>query len=391
MLRKIGPLRLMLALIILASLCSYSYAQEIQSQCSQGCTNQASNLTNCTENAAKTFVIADDYFKNLFKSNNSELAKADTSEDDYRYAVHVLLKADNNIQLDYFDNNITDSPFIIIELNYDCSSELSFANRSQALSPINQSQVLSPRASDALLDGDIIRIFELSDYLESEMPCNCSLNMTYGSVDITKGFNLRNTANLNYVKKNLKKMELDLTFYQYLPCRPISVDIKPGLCPNLFNPSVNGDIPVSIAGTKDFDVTNIDPNTIKLCFGNRSISPLSWSYADVSRPFEGKACNCQALGPDGIIDLNLIFNIQQMNDELKLPCSGEALLSVSGRLKEDSETIWIEGQDCIKLPCGDSLETSPQVGGSNGHTASVCPNCSSDSIMVSRGNTSMQS
>jgi hypothetical protein len=45
----------------------------------------------------------------------------------------------------------------------------------------------------------------------------------------------------------------------------VSVDIKPGSCPNPFNPKSMGSVPVAIVGTPDFDpVAMVDPATVKL-------------------------------------------------------------------------------------------------------------------------------
>ena len=60
----------------------------------------------------------------------------------------------------------------------------------------------------------------------------------------------------------------------------VSVDIKPGSCPNPFNAKNKGSVPVAIVGAEDFDVATIDPDTITLA----GVSPLTWAYDDSTQP-----------------------------------------------------------------------------------------------------------
>ena len=94
----------------------------------------------------------------------------------------------------------------------------------------------------------------------------------------------------------------------------VPLDIKPTSCPNPLNTKSKGVTPVAILGTADFDVTDIDPSTIKLAGVNPL--PLSWNLEDVATPFEpytGKEdCyfDCNTEGPDGFFDLTLKFDTQ---------------------------------------------------------------------------------
>jgi len=56
-------------------------------------------------------------------------------------------------------------------------------------------------------------------------------------------------------------------------------DIKPGSCPNAFNPVSKGVLPVAILGTPDLDVTEIDVSTLLL---EGAIAPLRSHIADVA-------------------------------------------------------------------------------------------------------------
>ena len=60
----------------------------------------------------------------------------------------------------------------------------------------------------------------------------------------------------------------------------VALDLKPTSCPNAFNPTQKGVLPVAIAGDDWFDVTQIDPATVRL----NGIEPLRWDYEDVTSP-----------------------------------------------------------------------------------------------------------
>ena len=61
----------------------------------------------------------------------------------------------------------------------------------------------------------------------------------------------------------------------------VSFDIRPQSCPNPINTDLKGVLPVAILGTDDFDVTQIDPATVRL----NDVAPLRWSLRDRSTPF----------------------------------------------------------------------------------------------------------
>ena len=114
----------------------------------------------------------------------------------------------------------------------------------------------------------------------------------------------------------------------------------------------NGLLPVAVLGTMDFDVTTIDPGTIRLtrepvdCF----VQPICWSYEDVATPFEGELCDCHDLNGDGYMDLTLKFDTQELVSCLALEeVAGETIpLTLTGNLKEE-DGMPIEGQDCVRV------------------------------------------
>jgi hypothetical protein len=135
------------------------------------------------------------------------------------------------------------------------------------------------------------------------------------------------------------------------PVISVYVDIKPGSCPNPLNVKSKGVLPVAVLGTEDFDVTDIDPDTIELTLEGveEGVSPLRWNYEDVATPFEGELCDCHELEGDGYMDLTLKFDTQELVGELDL-CDfddgDEIPLTITGYLYDGRE---IKGEDCIRV------------------------------------------
>lgn len=122
----------------------------------------------------------------------------------------------------------------------------------------------------------------------------------------------------------------------------VSLDIKPQSCPNPVNLTSRGVVPVAILGTSDFDVSAIDPATVRLA----GVAPMRSNIEDVSRPADREAeCACTTEGPDGYPDLTLKFDAQQLASAMGAVADGEIIeLSLTGNLYDGSP---IEGKDCI--------------------------------------------
>ncbi len=136
----------------------------------------------------------------------------------------------------------------------------------------------------------------------------------------------------------------------------VPVDIKPGACPNVWNAKSEGVLPVAILGTKDFDVTTLDPATILLA----GVAPLRWNLADVGTPFEPftgkeKVSDCSAKGPDGIRDLALKFDSSLLLAALKAklendPVDGQAFVfPLTAKLKESAGGNDVTGEDVVLI------------------------------------------
>ncbi len=167
--------------------------------------------------------------------------------------------------------------------------------------------------------------------------------------------------------------------------QPVYLDIKPGSCPNPLNAMHRSDkgkavFPVAVLGTADFDVPDIDPETVTL----NGVSPVRWSYEDVSTPVDKDtdSCACTEDGADGFEDLTLKFDREAIiaslasseigqgggvtlgkgipygNAEITGPVvqSGSPtrdnhVLSVEGQLSDGS---LFEGYDCVVLMSKDA-------------------------------------
>jgi hypothetical protein len=139
------------------------------------------------------------------------------------------------------------------------------------------------------------------------------------------------------------------------PYVQVSIDIKPGSCPNPLNMADKGVLPASILGTDEFNVYNIDPSTIKLGLADtideKYVSPIRHNFEDVATPYEGEEdCGCHELKADGKMDLTLKFNVQDLVGILKDEgVAGTFPLTIMGNLKGDVGGTSITGSDCIVL------------------------------------------
>jgi hypothetical protein len=115
----------------------------------------------------------------------------------------------------------------------------------------------------------------------------------------------------------------------------ISVDIKPQSCPNPINVNGKGVLPVAILGSEVFDVTEIDPASVRL----EGVAPLTWAWEDAAEP----GCS----GPDGYLDLTLKFKTQEIVAALGEVYDGEVhSLELTGTLLDStpivgSDEVWL--------------------------------------------------
>ena len=127
----------------------------------------------------------------------------------------------------------------------------------------------------------------------------------------------------------------------------VAIDIKPGSCPNPLNVKGKGVLPVAILGTEDFDVTEIDVESIELA----GVPLLRWDLEDVATPStdDGDFCiNCTEEGPDGFMDLTLKFDKQAVVAAIGEVNDGDCLtLQLTGELIDTTPTV--VGEDAILI------------------------------------------
>ena len=145
----------------------------------------------------------------------------------------------------------------------------------------------------------------------------------------------------------------------------ISLDIKPGSCPNPLNvrapkthdnpvasksqpddpPKPKPVLPVAILSTADFDVSDIDPATVTL----EGVAALRWNIEDVSTPVgeDAEECECNTLGADGYPDLTLKFDKSLIVEALGEVHDGDVIpLTITGELTDGTD---FEGTDCVVI------------------------------------------
>jgi hypothetical protein len=130
---------------------------------------------------------------------------------------------------------------------------------------------------------------------------------------------------------------------------PVAFDVRPGGCPNPFNPDAQGILPVAILGTNDFDVNKIDPSTLKI----NGISLVRSAVQDVAAPYAGDLIDCSSCttaGADGFADLTIKFDFQAISATVVDPVVGSCLsLTITGNLKPEFGGTAIKGTDNIVI------------------------------------------
>jgi hypothetical protein len=127
------------------------------------------------------------------------------------------------------------------------------------------------------------------------------------------------------------------------PYIDVSLDIKPTSCPNPLNTKSKGVLPIAILGTDEFDVYEVDPETVTL----EGVSPIRWAYEDVATPVDEEAdtCDCTEEGPDGYMDITFKFDTQAIVAALGDVTDGEyRVLHLEGETLEERD---IRGADCV--------------------------------------------
>jgi len=122
------------------------------------------------------------------------------------------------------------------------------------------------------------------------------------------------------------------------------LDIRPGACPNPFNPKSRGVIRATVLGTRYFDVGAIDFSSLAL----ERVQPRSSRIHDSSSttPDDGD-CPCASSGPDGYDDLICTFDTEALARALGPVRRGEVKeITLIGSLVDGTP---FSGTDCVLI------------------------------------------
>ena len=138
----------------------------------------------------------------------------------------------------------------------------------------------------------------------------------------------------------------------------LGLDIKPGACPNAFNRSSHGVLPVALLGAADFDITTVDVSSIRLSRAdgvggaaapNEGPPGPHSVFEDVATPVAGQTCDCHDLTGDDILDLSMHFASDDVVEALGLNdlAAGALVELVLGGCLLDGTTF--RASDCLRL------------------------------------------
>ncbi len=202
-------------------------------------------------------------------------------------------------------------------------------------------------------DNDIVSyMWDLDDdeSFETDAGAQAVFDVNYTSLQLL-GLIVDHTYNI-HVKVTDSEGQSDVADSTFIivpkPAVKVTVDIKPGSCPNPVNVKSSSVLPVAILGTGDVNVIDIDPTSIAFSFGEVNVGAIRCSYEDVAGPVsDSNDCNCITDGPDGFLDLTLKFKTQEIVNAVGNVNDGDELqLELIGVLFDETP---IEGADCILI------------------------------------------
>jgi hypothetical protein len=153
----------------------------------------------------------------------------------------------------------------------------------------------------------------------------------------------------------------------------VSVDVKPGSCPNPFQVKNGGVVSVAVVGTETFNVSTVNPYSVHLYTDNNNvlgpatnstfgIQPVHMAYEDVTTPT--RAGGCTTAGPDGIVDLVLKFASAELSHLVACPQYGEPYVNTTtyvsgywqpsypvGTVVTFNGSVPFDGVDTLQVQC----------------------------------------
>ncbi len=120
--------------------------------------------------------------------------------------------------------------------------------------------------------------------------------------------------------------------------RVASLDVRPGTCPNDYKVGSGGSLTVSLVGRADFDVRQVDLDSLELWTSGCTdgpVVPAQTKLVDDAAPYTNADGGCHTSRKDGRMDLALRFTTQQLASDLHLksyPKSASVKLTLTGKL-----------------------------------------------------------
>lgn len=156
------------------------------------------------------------------------------------------------------------------------------------------------------------------------------------------------TATVPFGQANVSVELTDTAEKTWLPVT-VPIDVHPRSCPNPFNVTRRGVLPVAILGTADFDVTTVDISKVRL----EGIAPLRSSFEDVATPFvpyTGKTEreDCTTAGADGYLDLMMHFDALSVAGAIAPVSDGDVVaLQLTGEFIQNGVGYDFVGEDVV--------------------------------------------
>lgn len=130
--------------------------------------------------------------------------------------------------------------------------------------------------------------------------------------------------------------------YVSAPAATASLDIKPGSCPNRVNTTSRGVLPVALLLPDTISPDDVDLTHVFL----QGVPVLRAGVEDVSSPVD-EACSCQEREPDGVDDLVLKFDTQEVLATLGDVQDGDEIeLTLEAELTDGTV---LTASDCIQI------------------------------------------
>jgi hypothetical protein len=127
----------------------------------------------------------------------------------------------------------------------------------------------------------------------------------------------------------------------------LAFDVRPGSCPNPFNPRSRGVVPAVVLGSSDLDVRDIDVASLRL---QGTVAPSIAHVTDVGSAGGDTWDGCADMSADGVADLSLKFPAADIatavgtvtkGDSVRLVLTGEL---IDGTLLEGTDVVTIVGK-----------------------------------------------